>query len=70
MKKPPGNIIILHKCTKNYDQNRRCTVPEIKRMTDYFSFWTTFCSFTPPNSPKNQNLEKNEKKAWRNHHFT
>ena len=27
---------------------------------NYFSFWTIFCHFTPLNSPKNQNFEKND----------
>ena len=26
--------------------------------------------FYPSNDPKNQNFEKNERKAWRYHHFT
>ena len=41
------------------------------RYNCYFSFWAIFClPPLPPNSPKNQNEKKNEKKAWRYHHFT
>ena len=29
-----------------------------------------FLPFYPPDSPKNQNLKKNEKNTWRYHHFT
>ena len=28
----------------------------------YFSFWPNFALLNPPNSPKNQNFLKNEKK--------
>ena len=40
MKKTTGDIIILHMCTKNYDQVRddRC---------NYFPFWAIFYPFTP-----------------------
>ena len=37
---------------------------------NFLSFWTIFLHFYPPNNPKNQNLKKNEKSAWRYHHFT
>ena len=29
----------------------------------YFSFWPNFSLLNPPNSPKNQNFLKNEKKC-------
>ena len=52
------------------------TVPEIRSMTDVIcnccvSFWATFCPFTPPSpwQPKKWQFQKNEKKAWRYHHF-
>ena len=37
------------------------TVPEIWHVTDVFGvflFWTIFCPFPPPNSPKTQNFKK------------
>ena len=37
------------------------TVPEIWHVTDAFGvflFWTIFCPFPPPNSPKTQNFKK------------
>ena len=47
-------------------------IPEIYMERDrqnFFSFWTIFCSFTPPpsplNNPKNQNFEKQMKKTPR-----
>ena len=56
MKKMPGYIIILHKCTKNHDH-----MPYWHMVHDkcncYFSFWT-FLPFYLPNSPKNQNFKK------------
>ena len=120
MNKMPGDIIILHKCTKNHDYLLYCswdmgrdrcncsfsfwaifcpftpltaqkmnipkkfkkkhleissfytivpkimmtgyTVPEIWRTRcNYFPFWTIFCLFTPPNSPKNDHFKKNKK---------
>ena len=37
----------------------------------YFSFWDIFCPFTPPSlTAKKLKLRKNEKNAWRYHHFT
>ena len=48
LKKAPGNIIILHKCTKNYNYmlywswDMACD-----RCNCYFSFSAIFCPFTP-----------------------
>ena len=47
------------------------TIPEIWHMTDVtviFHFGLFF-ALLPPTSPKNENFKKNEKKAWRYHHF-
>ena len=47
-------------------------VLEIWHLTDVspiFHFGLFF-PFYLPNSPKNQNFQKNEKSAWRYHHFT
>ena len=69
MKKRPGDIIILQKCTKI--MIICCTVPEIWCMTDVIIFhFGLFLHFYPPNSLKNQNFKKNEKNTWRYHHFT
>ena len=49
-------------------------VPEIRSMTDaiaIFHFGLFFALFTPPNSPKKENLKKKEKKkTWRYCQFT
>ena len=58
MKKTPGDIIILHKCTKNYDQMMYGFWDMVRDGCKYFSFFAIFCS----NSPKNQNFEKMKKK--------
>ena len=39
----------------------------------YFSFWAIFYPSPPPNNPDKENIKKkkkNEKSAWRYHHFT
>ena len=36
---------------------------------NFFSFWTTFCPFTPLTAQKSK-FQKNEKNTWRYHHFT
>ena len=60
--KMPGDIIILHKCTKNYDQvmygswNMVCD-----RCNCYFSFWAIFYTFTPLKARKIKILKKWEK---------
>ena len=47
------------------------TVPEIMRVTDAIIFhFGIFFALLPSDSPKNQNLKKKEKNAWRYHHFT
>ena len=58
-KKGPGDIFILHKCSKNHDH-----IPEIswdmarKGCKCYFSFWTIFCLFTSATACKIIILEK------------
>ena len=62
MKKAPGDIIILHNCTKNHDH--MLTVPEIWRVTDVivtFHFGLFFFSIFPSNSPKNENFKEMKK---------
>ena len=65
----PGDVIILHKCTKNHDHMLYCSLDMAHNECNcYFSFWAIFC-FHPPNSPKYQNFKKNEKTTW-SHHLT
>ena len=46
-KKTPGDIIILHKCTKNRDHMLHCSWDMVRdRCNLYFSFWAIFCPFT------------------------
>ena len=46
-KKTPGDIIILHKCTKNRDHMLYCSWDMVRdRCNLYFSFWAIFCPFT------------------------
>ena len=47
MKKQLGDIIILHKCTKNYDQMMYDSWDMVRDRCNYFSFWAIFCHFTP-----------------------
>ena len=53
MKKRPGDIIIiLHKCTKNYDHMPYCSWDMAHDTCNfYFSFWAIFCLLTPPPPP-------------------
>ena len=70
-KKAPGDIIILNKCTKNYDQMVYCSWDMARgRCNCYFLFWAIFCPFTP-NLPKKWKFQqKKEKNTSRYHHFT
>ena len=62
MKKMPGDIIILYKCTKNHDHMLYCSLDmACNGCNCYFSLWAIFCSFTSLNSPKNQNSKKMKK---------
>ena len=74
MKKMPGDIIILHKCTKNHDHRLYYSWDMASdRCNCYFSFWAIFCLF-------NHTLLTAEKmkisKKWKknngcgSHHFT
>ena len=48
MKKLPGDIIILHRCTKNHNHLLYCSWDTARdRCNLHFSFWAIFCSFTP-----------------------
>ena len=68
MKKVPGDIIILHKCTKNHDHMLYCPWDMAHDTFNCcFSFWAIFSPFTPLIA---QNFKKNKKNAWRYHRFT
>ena len=69
MKKTPGDIIILHKCTIN-DNHMMYGSWDMKRDRQFFVILDHFLPFYPPNNSKNQNFEKLKKKIWRYHHFT
>ena len=62
LKKNPGDIITLHKCTKSHDHMLYCFLDMIHNgFTYYFLFWAIFHSFTSLATQKNQNLEKVKK---------
>ena len=60
MKTMPGDVIILHKCTKNHDHMLYYSWDMVRDRCNYFSFWAIFCPFTP-NSPTNENSKKMKK---------
>ena len=61
-KKPSGDTIILHNCTKSYDYRLYYSWDMVHDTCNfYFSFWAIFCPFTP-DSPKNENLKKWKKR--------
>ena len=70
IKKMPGDIIILHMLTKDYDQMTYGSWDMLRdKCNRYFSFWAIFYPFTPLTAQK-INILKNEKKSGRYHHFT
>ena len=61
MKKTPGDIIILHKCTIN-DNHMIYGSWDIEcNEHSFLSFWSAFCPFTPRTTQKNQNFVKLKK---------
>ena len=66
---PPGDIIILHNCTKNRDHMLYWSLDTACNRFNYFLFWAIFCPFTPE-QPKKAKFWKNKKNTWRYHHFT
>ena len=67
MKKVPGDVIILHKCTKNHDHMLHCSWDTICDKCNSF-FYFGLC-FGPLTTQKIKILKK-WKKTWRYHHFT
>ena len=63
-KKKPGDIIILHKCTKTHDHMLYCSWDmTCDGCNSYFSFWAFFfCSFTPITAQKIKISKK-----WKKH---
>ena len=62
-KKMPGEIIILHKCTKNHDHMLYCSWDMVcDGCSYYFSFWASFCPFTLLTAQKMK-----ISKQWKNH---
>ena len=47
MKKPPGDIIILHRCTINDNHMMYGSSGTKRDGQNFLSFWTIFCPFTP-----------------------
>ena len=69
IKKFSGDIIVLHKCTKNHENVLHWSWD---MMCDgcyfHFSSWAFFfLPFHPPSNPKNQNLKKKKKKKGQEH---
>ena len=56
-KKAPGDIIILHKCTKNHDHMLYCPWDMAPDTFNCFSFWEFF-PFTPLTAQKNKISKK------------
>ena len=61
MKKIPADIIILHKCTKYYDQMMYGSWDMARDRYNYFSFWAIFFPFIPLTAKKIKILKKMEK---------
>ena len=59
LKKTPGDIVILHKCTKNHDHGLYCSWDTVCAGRNcYFSFWTIFYTFTPLTAQKMKTSKK------------
>ena len=61
MKKAPGGIIILHRCSKNENNMINGSWDTEHDRQNFLSFWTTFCLFTQSINPKNGIFEKMRK---------
>ena len=63
LKKDPGDIIILHKCTKNHDQMLYCSLDMARNRFNYFSFWAIFYPFISLAAQKIKIKKKKTKKT-------
>ena len=59
--KGPGYMIILHVCTKSYNQMMYSSWDMMHDRCNCFSFWAIFLPFYSPNSRKVQNFKKMKK---------
>ena len=62
MKKTPGDIIILHKCTKNHDHPLCCSRDMARDGCNCYFHFGKFLPFYPPYQPEKWKFQKNEKK--------
>ena len=63
MKKNPGDVIILHKCTKSHDHPLYCSGDVAwDGCNCYFSFWAIFCPFNHLTNWKKKLSKKKQKK--------
>ena len=67
-KKKPGDVIILHKCTKNYNHMVYCSWYGVWHVIVIFYFGLFF-ALLPHNFPEKWKFKKNEKNTWRYCHF-
>ena len=61
MKKLPGDIIMLHKCTKNHDHMLLCSWDMTSDGCNFYFHFRLFFALLPPNNPKNQIKKKRKK---------
>ena len=61
MKKLPGDIVILQKCTKNHDHMLYYSWDMVHDGCNLFFILGHFLPFYPLNNPKNQNFQKMKK---------
>ena len=55
LKKTPGDIIILHRCTKNHDNIPYCSLDMVRNACHfYFLFRAIFCPFTSLTAEKSK----------------
>ena len=69
MKKPSGDIIILHMSSKNQDQMMYTSWYMECNRHNFLSFWSILV-LLPLSQPQKLKFSKNEKTNWNNHHFT
>ena len=69
-KKIAGDIIILHKCTENYNHMRYSSWDTEWDRKFFLSFRATFCNFNLLATGKITIKIKNEKSIWKCHNFT
>ena len=69
-KKNPGDIILLHMCTIDEDHMMHGSWDIRHNRQNFLLFWVIFCPLTLLTNQKIKIWKKNEKRAWRYHHFT